>query len=192
MSLPIVGRPRHAVIRAAMALLVVVVAARPGAAQELRNNFPDRKAIVVNNAPAVELSDFSFKNVYSNGSTHFEQHMKWKNVATQAITAFEIVVLKYDPFGRRLIGSRWTVTGKNSGDWTPLPAGAVDGDGTRALSDEEVFIAIAYVRHVRLTDGTVWTANDLDLLTRIRKALPDLKDFGDLKPDPKVKPSPGA
>jgi hypothetical protein len=44
--------------------------------------------------------------------------MKWKNVADQPIVAFEIVILKYDPFDRRLIGGRWTVTGRNSADWT--------------------------------------------------------------------------
>jgi hypothetical protein len=172
--------------------VVFVVAGMPAGAQQMRNNFPNRKALIVNNAPAVELSDFSFKNVYNQGSTRFEQDMKWKNISTQAITAFEIVVLKYDPFGRRLIGSRWTVTGKNSADWSPLPPGASDGDGTRGYGDEEVFTAIAYVRNVRLADGTIWTANDTDLLSRLRKALPEFKDFGDLKPDPKVKPAPGA
>lgn len=174
----------------ACALTLLLLATVSARAQE--SNFPDRKAIIVNNAPAVELSDFSYKNVYRNSAMRFEQDMKWKNVSTQPITAFEIVVLKYDPFGRRLIGSRWTVTGKNSGDWSPLPVGESNGDGTRGYGDEEVFTAIAYVRHVRLADGTIWTANDMDLLSRLRKALPELKDFGDLKPDPRVKPAPGA
>src|ERR1043166_3180251 len=119
-------------------------------------NFPSRKALIVNTCPHVELSDFAYRNYYADRSTRFAQDLKWKNIGSQPLTAFEVVILKYDPFNRRLIGSRWTVTGKNSADWSPLQPGEASADGTRSYGDEEVFTAIAYVRAARLEDGTIW------------------------------------
>jgi hypothetical protein len=156
-------------------------------AVQAQSNFPDRRAIIVNNCPHVELSDFKYgnKTPFSSTVTRFEQDLKWKNVSTQPIVAFEIVILKYDPFDRRLIGSRWLVGGRNSANLTPLPPGASSGDGTISYRDEDVFTAIAYIRHVRLQDGTIWTADDEQLLAAVRAAAPFLKEFGDLKPDAK-------
>jgi hypothetical protein len=113
--------------------------------------------------------------------------MSWKNIGSQPLIAFEIVILKYDAFDRRLIGERWTVTGVNSGDWRPLQPGAQSADGTISLGAEEVFAAIAYVRAARLADNTVWTVSDPQLVTELRKVIPGIKDFGDVKPDPKGK-----
>src|SRR4030095_8301920 len=121
----------------------------------------DRKAFVVNTCPFVELSKFSFGNYDSDqGGTRFRQDLTWKNVGLQPLVAFEIVVLKYDAFDRRLVGTRWTVTGHNSVDWTSLDVGQEAQDGTIGYSDEEVLTAVAYVRAARLSDGTVWTVND--------------------------------
>jgi hypothetical protein len=136
----------------------------------------------------VELSGFLFLNTYADGRTRFETHMSWKNIGTQSLTAFEVVILKYDAFDRRLIGERWTVTGVNSGNWSPLQPGAQSADGTIGYGTEEVFTAIAYVRAARLADNTVWAVNDSQLITELRKVIPGIKDFGDLKPDPKAKP----
>jgi|KBSMisStaDraftv2_1062788.scaffolds.fasta_scaffold840503_1 hypothetical protein len=151
------------------------------------SNYPGRKPIIVNTCPFVELSAFSFENKYADRRTRFETSMSWKNVGTQPLIAFEIVILKYDAFDRRLIGERWTVTGVNSADWRPLQPGAQSKDGTIGLGEEEVFTAIAYVRSARLADNTVWTVNDTQLVTELRKVIPGIKDFGDLKPDPKGK-----
>ena len=146
-------------------------------------NFPSRRALIVNNCPFIELSAFSFKNKYSNGGFRLEQDLTWKNVGTQPVVAFEIVVLKYDPFNRRLVGTRWTVPGRNSGDWSPLAVGESNADGTIGLNDEKVLTAIAYIRNARLADGTVWTADDVDLLRRLRQLSTGIPDFGDVKPD---------
>lgn len=152
------------------------------------SNFPGRKPIIVNTCPFVELSGFSFQNKYADRRNRFETNMSWKNIGTQPLTAFEIVILKYDAFDRRLVGERWTVTGVNSADWRPLQPGAQSADGTIGLGEEEVFTAIAYVRAARLADNTVWAVSDSQLITELRKVIPGIKDFGDLKPDPKAKP----
>jgi hypothetical protein len=135
----------------------------------------------------VELSGFSFQNRYADRQTRFETHMVWKNIGSQPLVAFEIVILKYNAFNRRLIGERWTVTGTNSANWKPLWPGNSSQDGTIGYGSEDVFTAIAYVRAARLDDGTVWEVNDSQLLSELRKIVPGLKDFGEIKPDPKVK-----
>jgi hypothetical protein len=156
-------------------------------AQPIDSNYADRRPFVVNTSPHVELSGFSFQNKYNERRTRFETAMKWKNIGSQPIIAFEIVILKYDAFNRRLIGERWTVTGTNSANWTPLAVGASSGDGTIGFGEELVFTGIAYVRAVRLADGSVWEVNPGQLLADIRKAVPVFKDFGKLEPDQKGK-----
>jgi len=168
-------------------LLFSVSLLAPAFAQSLDSNYPDRRALIVNTAPQVELSGFGFQNTYKDRRTRFETSMRWKNIATQPITAFEIVILKYDAFNRRLIGERWTVTGNNSANWGPLQPGASSGDGTIGLGEELVFTAVAYVRAVRLVDGSVWEVNAAQLLAELKKSVPGFKDFGRLEPDPKGK-----
>ncbi|MBB5208116.1 hypothetical protein [Chiayiivirga flava] len=151
------------------------------------SNFPDRKALVLNTCPFVELSEFSFANRYSDRSTRFLQNLSWKNVGEQPIVAFEIVILKYDPFNRRQIGTKWTVTGVDSANWRPLAVGEIGKDGTLSYGDEEVFTSIAYVRHARLADGTIWSVDDAELSAKLRGLGTGISDFGDVKPDPKPK-----
>ncbi len=170
--------------RVAIVLAFAILVLSHAATAELDQNFPDRKAIILNTCPFVELSDFSYHNFYANSATRFAQDLKWKNTGTQPLVAIEIVVLKYDPFDRRLIGSRWIVTGKNSADWSPLQPGESNGDGTRGYGEEEVYTAIAYVRSARLQDGTVWRVNEGTLLAEIKKAAPSVTKFGDLDADP--------
>jgi hypothetical protein len=169
--------------RCLLLTLFVVALGCPAMAQQ--SNFADRRSFIVNNCPHVELSDFSFENRYADRATRFYQNLSWKNVGAQPLVAFEVVVLKYDPFNRRLVGSRWTVTGKNSADWSTLGPGESSADGTISYGDEEVFTAIAYVRAARLADGTIWQANDVQLLAKLRTLGAGIADFGDTKPDPK-------
>lgn len=149
------------------------------------SNYPDRKAVILNTCPYVELSGFSFGNRYADRGNRFEQNLSWKNIGTQPLSAFEIVILKYDAFDQRVIGSRWTVTGKNSADWSPLASGEASTDGTLGYGTEEVFTAIAYVRSARLADGTVWRVNEAQLMNDLKKVAPGIRDFGSTKPDPK-------
>jgi hypothetical protein len=151
------------------------------------SNYPARKPIILNTSPHVELSGFSFGNWFVDRRMRFEQHLSWTNTASQPLIAFEIVVLKYDAFDQRLLGSRWIVTGKNSADWRPLEPKEESHDGTIGFGSEEVLTAIAYVRSARLADGTVWRVNDVELMNQLRKLAPGIRDFGSVKPDPKQK-----
>ncbi len=146
-------------------------------------NYPNRKAVVVNNCPYVELSGFSFENRYERGELRPTQHMGWKNVGDQALAAFEIVILKYDAFNRRMVGIPWTVAGTDSEDWTPLAPGKSDEGIAVDPRREEVFTAVAYVSAARLQDGTVWQADEGSLLDQLRQAAPEIGEFGDVKPD---------
>ena len=151
------------------------------------NNFPDRKAIVLNKSPQVEITDFSFANTFISGRTRFQQSATWRNIGGVPVVAFEIVILKYDAFDQRLFGSRWTVTGKNSGDWRPLAPNETASDAILSIGTEDVLTGIAYVRSVRLSDGTVWRANLAETQSELRKLVPKLKEFGSIEPDPKQK-----
>jgi hypothetical protein len=151
-------------------------------------DYPDAKALVLNHCPFVELTEFHFNNAYLAEPPRFWQHLQWKNIGTQPLVAFEIVILKYDAFDRRLIGTRWTVTGTDSADWRPLRPGESAKDGTSSVGTEEVFTAIAYVRAARLHDGTIWLADESLLKASLRQLAPGIKDFGDVKPDPRGTP----
>jgi hypothetical protein len=175
-------------MKALLSAWIVIFWATSTLAQNIDSNYPDRKAYIINSCPHVELSGFSYQNRFADRRSRFETKMSWKNVASQPLAAFEIVILKYDAFNQRLIGERWTVTGTNSANWNPLPPGASSGDGTIGFRDEQVFTAIAYVRAARLADGTVWEVNPSQLLPELKKVVPGFKDFGKLDPDPKVKP----
>lgn len=166
-------------------LLLAAFALASGAAMAQASNFPDKKAIVINNSPHVELSGFDFRNTYADRRTRFEQDMRWKNIGTQPLAAFEIVILKYDAFDQRLTGSRWTVTGRDSANWVHLQPGDSAGDGTRGFGSEEVMTAIAYVRAARLADGTVWRANEAELMQKLKQVAPGIKDYGSVRPDAK-------
>lgn len=149
------------------------------------SNYPGHKAHVVNTCPHVELSGFSYRNEFRDRSMRFVQSLSWKNVGTHPIVAFEVVILKYDAFDERMVGSRWVVTGHDSADWSPLQPGATASDGTIGYGTEEVFTAFAYVRKARLADGTVWKADDQMIVKEVAKALPNSAQVGSVAPDPK-------
>lgn len=165
----------------AASLIVLSLAAMAG-----NDNYPDRKAIILNTYPMVELSKFTFENKYENSRTRFNQDMRWKNVGDKPIAAFEIVILKYDAFDQRMIGTRWVVTGRDSADWGHMNPGVDLGDGLRGFGSEEVMTAIAYVRTARLADGTVWRVNESELMQKLKAVAPGIKDFGSVKPDAKL------
>jgi hypothetical protein len=169
-----------------VAATLIVVGSGPSRA--IDENFANRRALIANTCPYVELSDFSFQNRFDGrSSTRFEQNLSWKNIGAQPIIAFEVVILKYDPFNQRQIGTRWVITGHDSANWAPLGPGDHGSDGTRGLGEEEVLTAIAYVRAARLADGTVWIVDDRHLLDELKKLVPEFKEFGDVKPDPRKK-----
>ena len=149
-------------------------------------NFPNRQAIVLNEPePMVVLSGFSFENVYERSTFRLRTELSWRNASDRPITAFEVVVLEYDPFNRPINrGGRWLITGKNSGNWLPLAPGEQSSDGLIGLSDEPVLTAIAFVRAIRFEDGTIWSADIESIERQIRGRLPVLTDLGELTPEP--------
>jgi hypothetical protein len=167
-------------------LLCCLFSAARVAGQNIKNNFPDRRAIIADVCPAISLSDFSFENKYGDREQFF-QSLSWKNTSEKPVAAFEVVVLKYDPFNRRMVGTRWTIDGKNSVDWSPLAPGEVSKDGTIEYGSDDVFTEIAYVRNLRFADGTLWTVNDAQLTARLRTLNTGITELGDVKPDSKPK-----
>lgn len=159
-----------------------------GPASALDQNFQGRRAIIVNSSPFIELSGFDFVNKQIDRSQRFQQKLYWKNIGQQPVIATEIIILKYDAFDQRLIGTRFVVEGRNSADWSPLLPGEENTDATIGYRTESVLTAIAYVRAVRLADGTIWRVNESELLPKLRQAVPGLKDFGRLNADPNPKP----
>jgi hypothetical protein len=149
-------------------------------------SYPDRKALIDNNCPYVRLSDFSFENRYERNSRHFVQSMTWTNIGGQSIVAFEIVILKYDAFNQRINGLSWTITGNDSDNWMPLQPGNTGSDMTFALTTEEVFTSIAYVRAVRFKNGTIWRVNAKELLEWLHDFAPDIEQFGNLNPEIRI------
>lgn len=171
-------------LAAALFLSFMVFLTPPVAAQD-NSNFPDRRAVILNVSPHVEIIDFSFANTFSDRRTRFRQNATWKSTAQQPIVAFEMVVMKFDAFDDRLVGTRWTVTGKDSADWRPLQPGATSTDGTIGIGSEEVYTAMIYVRAVRLADGTIWRANMSQVLAEAQKQVPGMRGLGNMEPDPR-------
>jgi GYF domain 2 len=149
------------------------------------SNFPDSTPFIMNTCPYIELSDFSFGNYFHEHNSRFKQHLAWTNIGTESVLAFEIVILKYDAFDQPLVGTRWVVTGRDSGDWGHFGPKQRSEDGTTGYGIEEVFTAIAYVRMARLGDGTVWQVDDEQLLSVLREIAPKIHEFGSLRPEPK-------
>ncbi|MGY8905090.1 MAG: hypothetical protein ACKVIH_11140 [Burkholderiales bacterium] len=170
-----------------LAAVIATFVSVAGAAQ----NYEDRKAYTVNLSPHVEITNFSFANADRDRGrglsteTRFMAHYSWKSTSQQPIIALEIVMLKYDAFDERLIGSRFIVQGTNSVNWSPLQPGQSSSDGSISFRDEDVFTGIAYVRRVRLSDGTVWRVDESKLLQELKKVAPSIRNLGNLAPDEK-------
>jgi hypothetical protein len=179
-------------IAAVAAMMVAIAASSPGAAQDARMNFADRRAVLINNAETmVKLSDFSFGNSFGQVGTQMTTSLKWTNAGQKDITAFEVVLAYFDPFNRPILGpgGSWMITGHDSANWAPLHPGETDGDGLRHVSDEPVYTAIVYVRSIRFADGTVWSAPVLDVEQRIKESLPELRDLSNVNPGAKGRPA---
>jgi hypothetical protein len=156
-----------------------------GAFAQARWNFPDRKAIVLDVCPHVKITSFTFENTLEGRTTSSRNSFTygWKNVGTLPVLAFEIVTLKYDPFDEPLLGTRTLIAGKNSADFTPLQPGQESGDGMSGYGHVHVLTAIAYVRAVRFTDGTMWRADPSIVAAEVKKAAPRIKEAGPLVPE---------
>jgi hypothetical protein len=157
------------------AILLVILVGLGNPTHSQTGNFNGRQAIIINNAPQqIELSEFKFENrTVSPGGLRLFTNLHWKNSSNKPITAFEIVILRYDPFNRR-----WLITGNNITNWAPLMPGESSTDGLGS----SVMTSIVYVRAIRYEDGGVWTADIPGVEAAIRQRLPVLKDLGNVNP----------
>ena len=153
-------------------------------AQAEKMNFRARQAVIINNAAQqIELSGFKFANEFRQSQFRLVTDLSWKNVSNKPITAFEVVILRYDPFNRPILGGgTWMITGSNSGNWAPLMPGQSSADGLIGYGAERVMTSIVYVRAIRFEDGGVWTADISAVEKEIRQKLPVLKDLGTVNP----------
>ncbi len=149
-------------------------------------NFPTRRAMIANVCPHLKLSDFSFEN-YADGRLSRNKAMfAWENIGDKEIIAFEIVILKFDPFNNSMLGARGILPGHGSINFTPLKPGEKDSDGFLGTGSEAVYTAYAYVRSIRFADNTVWNASLPDLVASVKKQTPDILDPGPLVPPKKT------
>jgi hypothetical protein len=163
------------------ACLIGFVAWPADAGAESGNNFADRQQVAINNCPVLSLSNFWIANTLYTRHYHLAANLAWKNVGSQPITAFEIGLVYFDPFNRRLpSGGRWLVPGKDSAHWTVLRPGDMGNDKFTSGRQEYVFSAFAFVADVRFADGSVWTFDPDSVRAEIQKALPAITDFGAL------------
>jgi hypothetical protein len=144
-------------------------------------NFGDRRALIVAECPFVELTGFAFRNVADGQGWFFEESLAWRNTSPQAVIAVEVAILKYDAYNRREPVVDWSLKGHGANDWTPLGAGEGSRDATRAAGADDAYTEIAWVRRVRLQDGTIWDANEADVLRDAHRAAPDIRDLGELR-----------
>jgi hypothetical protein len=153
-------------------------------AQTEKMNFRARQAVIINNAAQqIELSGFKFENEFRQSQFRLVTNLSWKNISSKPITAFEVVILRYDPFNRPIPGGgTWMITGNNSGNWAPLMPGQSSSDGLLGYGAENVMTSIVYVRAVRFEDGGVWTADISAVEKDIRQKLPVLRDLGTVSP----------
>jgi hypothetical protein len=112
---------KRALARASV-LVVLALIFPPRALAQDRFNFPDRKAIVLDICPHLKLTSFTFENTLAASSPKNFFRYEWRNVSNQAVPAFELVTLKYDPFDEPMLGSRPLVAGRNSADFAPPAA----------------------------------------------------------------------
>ncbi len=168
-----------------LTVAVVALLAPAWATGQFKWNFPDRKAIVLDICPHVKITSFAFENTVEGrvSSSRNSFTYQWKSVGSSPVLAFKLVTLKYDPFDEPMTGSRILVAGKNSADFAPLQPGEASGDGTIGYGHIHVLTAIAYVRAVRFTDGTLWRADPSVVVAEVKKAAPRIKDAGPLVPE---------
>jgi hypothetical protein len=175
---------RSAIALTAFALLLGFHVQVAFGQSDSKMNFPDRKPYVVNNSPFLQLSNFRFSNQFRDHRYVLITDLTWKNVGTVPITAFEIVLAYYDPFNRSIrTGGRWLVPGTNSANYSPLAPGASSSDGTIGIRTEDAYTGFAFVRAVRLQNGTVWMFDEKAVEAEIKKRLPQIKDFRNINPE---------
>ncbi len=155
--------------------LFLVLPLAPARAQENPQFYTDRFAKTLDVCPDVSLTAFDFKTAYvSDAGFRRSYSYAWRNKGAKPVVAFEIRVLRFNPFDEPLADLVTTIPGHDSGNFSPLAPGESDSDGVREGSDADLFTALAYVDKVRFADGTVWRADAATVDREEKKAMPAL------------------
>jgi hypothetical protein len=181
------GDEMHAITRAILLSAACSLSSTYALAQSTqcnKDNYAERKAHILNLAPGLEITQYDFCNVdgprYEN---QFVEKLSWRNTSSQDIVSYEYVTIKYDPFNRRLIGSKSIIGGTTSANWTPLRPDASSADGLIDRGTSHVYTGIAYVRAVRYADGKVWIADPAKVAEAVKRLGIEVKEFDELGPD---------
>lgn len=156
-------------------------------AQQLSDfNWSDRRQIIANVCPDIKITSFTFGSAYERiGGDRFVSRYAWENIGQKEIVAFELVILRYDPFNRPQIGVVSIFPGHNSATYKPLKPGESDSDGGSSLGDDKIYTAVVYIRNVRFSDNTIWSAASADVVKSIKTQVPDILEVGPLAPEKK-------
>lgn len=160
----------------------------PAAAQQRVDNYANRKAGILNVSPDIEVTAFQFQMAFSQSATRLNEDFTYKNRGSQPVVAFELVILRYDPFNRQLVGGRGVIPGTTSANYAPLAPGAQGTDGFRGLgSSDSPYTEVIYVRSVRRTDGSQWRATPAQVTAELKRVIPEIVEPGNVNPGlPKV------
>jgi hypothetical protein len=153
-------------------LAALLLCANIGRSMAGEPSYPTASALIVDTCPYVELTSFRFGNKTDLGKDRHHESLSWVNRGSQPLIAFEVTIVRFDAFNRAMPTIRWTVTGRNSTDWSPLPPGESSGDGLLGAPSEEVFTAISYVSAARLADNSVWLVDERELPSKLQKVTP--------------------
>lgn len=173
--------PRGHIVKTIRILLTLLAVFVPALVLS-QYSYPNRRAVVADVCPHLKITSFTFQTVYERSMDRFKSNYSWKNVGSQGIESFELIILKYDPFNDQLIGSKAIFPGHNSAKYSPLMPGEEDSDGGSNINSDAVYTAVAYIRSIRFTNGTIWRAAASDIVKSIRAQVPDLLDVGKLVP----------
>lgn len=143
------------------------------------DNFSQRRALVHNAAPMIEISSYRFCNSQGEGlKGQFIDSLSWKNTGNQPIVAFELLLLRFDPFDRPMKHRILTLPGRAAGGWQILDPGQQVQDSFADSGSQTVMTGIAVVRSVRLANGEVWQADAQVLQAALQTLAPQIKEWG--------------
>jgi len=160
--------------------LVVLLALMVSTVALAQDQYDSRRAIIVNVCPHVKLLDFRWNIIGGERTNDFN----WSGTSDSPVIAFEIVLVRFDPFNRQLISEGTIFPGHERSE--PLKKDEHDSSGTKIRFSDNVYTQIAYVSNVRLADGTLWRANFDDVVKSIAAQVPDI-----IKPTPPEFPKKG-
>jgi hypothetical protein len=137
-------------------------------------DFERTLSLTINQSPDIKITEFYFfRYVSAMGKATSESRYKYRNVGKQDVIAFELSILRFDPFDRQLPTIKSLIPGFSARDYASLPPDIGYEDGLYA-PDLIVFTSIIFVAAVRRQDGTVWRYDRAALKKEIAARFPSI------------------